>query len=180
MKTEHSPAVQPMPAVTDLGRAMRLLGVPIDPMYVMKDHPDKLCRTEMLARIAAWSTVLLQRAASLAELSTDDLVDLHGAADRDVTGPSGRPYDAGPELNLQIARLAWAHHSISRTRREGSSRAHDPAATVISTARADHAGITSDTGTGRSEHGVEQEECDDDRRDHDGAGQGGQAAGEYR
>jgi hypothetical protein len=132
MKTEHSRTVQPMPTVTNLARAMRLLGVPGDPMYLMKDHTDTRCRTEILARIAAWSLLLLQQAESQAEFSTDDVVDLHWAADLAVTPPSGRSSDAVPALDLQIARLAWAHHMISRTGHGSSSKPHDPAATVIS------------------------------------------------
>jgi hypothetical protein len=133
MKTEHSPTMQPMPTVTDLARAMGLLGVPGGPMYLLKDHAETRCRSEILARIAAWSMVLLQQAESLAAFSTDDVVDLHRAADLDITPPSCRSFDAVPALDLQIARLAWAHHTISWTRQESSSQAHDPAATVIST-----------------------------------------------
>jgi hypothetical protein len=84
-------------STADLVRAMELLGVPGDPKYLMRDHDDDRRRAELLAHLASWTA----RRAAEAErsLSVDESADLHRRADRN-TGRS-----------LDVARLAWVHHT---------------------------------------------------------------------
>jgi hypothetical protein len=121
----------PLPSTLDLEQAMGLLGIPGDPVYIMKDHPDARRRAELLARIAAWVVVYLRHAERLADLGIDDCADLHWEADLDVAGPSRQSMDAARLLNLQIARLAWVHHSIARARGRHSDLVADTASTAI-------------------------------------------------
>jgi hypothetical protein len=121
----------PLPSTFDLEQAMGILGIPSDPVYIMKDHPDARRRAELLARIAAWVVVYLRHAERLADLSVDDCADLHWEADLDVAGPSRQSVDAPRLLNLQIARLAWVHHAIARARERRSHSVVDTASTAV-------------------------------------------------
>jgi hypothetical protein len=105
----------------------------------------------------------LRQAERLADLGVDDCADLHWEADLDVAGPSRRSLDAVRLLNLQIARLAWAHHAIVRARGPHSHYVADTISTAIGAIiqlieawldRPDTAGILDDAALGRhGEHG---------------------------
>jgi hypothetical protein len=105
-----------LPDPARLAQAMELLGVPGDPAYLMKDHPEAVRRAELLAHLSAWLVNQLRQAEALADLGVDDAADLHWRADLDVAGPSRQSMDTRRLLNLQLARLAWVHHSVSRSR----------------------------------------------------------------
>jgi hypothetical protein len=126
-----------LPEPERVAQAMELLGIPGDPAYVMKDHPEAVCRAELLAHLSAWLVNQLRQAEVLADLSVDDAADLHWRADLDVAGPSRRSMDVRRLLNLQLARLGWVHHTVSRSR----GAAPDPIADTVSTSLAAVIGI---------------------------------------
>lgn len=115
----------PVPCTADLARVMALLGLPGDPLYIVKDHPVARGRAELLAHIAAGVVNLLGPAETSAGLAVDDRADLHWTADRDVTGE--RP------LDLQSQRLAWVQHVIARGRGPRPDLVSDAVATTLGT-----------------------------------------------
>jgi hypothetical protein len=104
----------PSPSAADLERVIVLLGVPVDPVLVRKDHPEPRQRAELLARIAAWATRSLAEAEEHAVLGGDDSAALHWSADLDVA--SAPPESGGRLLDPQIDRLTWVRHTIPRLR----------------------------------------------------------------
>jgi hypothetical protein len=123
-------AAGPLPTTADLERVMGILGVPGDPVAIMKDHPDARRRAELLARVAAGIVHHLRLAEALADLDVDDRADMHWDADCAVAAPSRRPLDGVRLLDLQLARLAWVHHALVRGR---GPRPHPVADTVATT-----------------------------------------------
>jgi hypothetical protein len=119
-----------LPSIPDLETMMGLLGLG-DPLFIMKDHPDARRRAELLARIAAATVDRLAAAETLADLDVDDRANLHWEADREVATPPRRPLDQVRLLDLQLARLAWVHHAIARSRGPRSHQPADTVATVI-------------------------------------------------
>ncbi|MEV8515304.1 hypothetical protein [Dactylosporangium sp. NPDC051484] len=111
-----------LPSTDDLLRVMTILGIPGDPLYIMKDHADERRRAELLAHITAALVDRLEALESLAGLDVDDRADLHWQADRDAAG-------AGGMLRQQTARLAWVQQSVARQR----GRRPDPAADAVAT-----------------------------------------------
>jgi hypothetical protein len=97
-----------VPSTEDLLRVMTILGVPGDPLSIMKDHTEERCRADLLAYVAAAVTEQAGAAEAIAGLDVDDRVDLHWAADRAVAGDA--------LLALQLARLGWVHQVLVRTR----------------------------------------------------------------
>jgi hypothetical protein len=122
---EPAALAAPVPGTADLARAMALLGLPDDPLYVMKDHAEARGRAELLARIAAGVIDLLGGAEASAGLAVDDRADLHCAADREVAGPH--------PLDLQLTRLAWVQHVIARDRGPRPDLVGDTVATTLGT-----------------------------------------------
>jgi hypothetical protein len=120
-----------LPDPQRLAQAMELLGIPGDPVYVMKDHPEAVRRAELLAHLSAWLVNQLRQAEALADLTVDDAADLHWRADLDVAGPSPRSMDERRLLNLQLARLAWVYQTLSRSRGPAPDRATETASTVL-------------------------------------------------
>lgn len=112
----------PLPSTDDLLRVMTILGIPGDPLYIMKDHADERRRAELLAHIVAALVDRLDALEALAGLDVDDRADLHWQADRDAAGP-------GRTARLQAARLAWVQHSVARQR----GRRPDPVADAVAT-----------------------------------------------
>ena len=110
------------PSIGDLERVMALLGVPGDPVFILKDHDDARRRAELLARIAATVVDQLGVAEAAAGLDLDDRADLHRDAD----------HDAAParQLDLQLARLTWVQHAMIRRR----GRHPDPVPDTVATA----------------------------------------------
>jgi hypothetical protein len=119
-----------LPTVPDLEAVMALLGL-TDPVYVMKDHPDARRRAELLARIAAAAVDYLATAETLAGLDVDDRADLHWAADREVATAQRRSLDRVRLLDLQLARLAWVHHAVVRSRGPRAHQLTDSIATAV-------------------------------------------------
>jgi hypothetical protein len=97
-----------VPSTEDLLRVMTILGVPGDPLTIMKDHTEERRRAELLAYVAAAVTEQCGAAESEAGLGVDDKVDLHWQADRAVARDD--------LLALERTRLAWVHHALVRTR----------------------------------------------------------------
>jgi hypothetical protein len=120
-----------LPEPERVAQAMELLGVPGDPIYLMKDHPEAVCRAELLAHLSAWLVNQLRQAEALADLSVDEAADLHWSADLDVAGPSPRSMDVRRLLSLQLARLSWVHHTVSRSRGPASDRTADTVSTSL-------------------------------------------------
>jgi len=112
-------AADPSPTSEQLAGIAAVLGVVDDPVYLTKDHYETRQRAELLAHIAAGIVAQLTRAE--AGMDVDDRADLHWNADRAAGHPS---------IDLQITRLAWAHHAITRTR---GPRQHPVADTVTTT-----------------------------------------------
>src|SRR5262245_27816711 len=100
-------AADPVPTSDELARAMRILGLADDPDHLMKDHSEARRRAELLARLAAGALGYLDGAETAAAMDVDDRADLHRDADRGVAVRS---------LDLQLARLGWVHHTITRER----------------------------------------------------------------
>jgi hypothetical protein len=121
--THRVPADAPLSTVEDLLRAMTILGVPGDPLLIMRDHSEERRRVELSAHLAAALVARLGRLEAQAGLDVDDRTDLYWHADRDVTAPAGRPRD------LHLARLGWVHHAMVRDR----ERRADPVADTVST-----------------------------------------------
>jgi len=121
----------PPPSTIDLERAMATLGVPDDPAYLAKDHPDARRRAELLAHLAAWAENLLHQAESQADLSVDDRADVHWAADLDAAAPRRRPPDTARLLNPQLDRLAWVQHAVVRARGPQAHGVADIISTVL-------------------------------------------------
>ncbi|HEV8175868.1 MAG TPA: hypothetical protein VGP91_19680 [Actinoplanes sp.] len=109
---------------------MEILGLG-DPVFIMKDHSDARRRADLLARIAAATISHLAAAETLAGLDVDDRADLHWEADRDIAALPGRSPDGVRLLDLQLARLAWVHHSVARSREPRSHHLADTVATVL-------------------------------------------------
>src|SRR6185369_10730256 len=103
--------MKPVPDTADLELTMALLGVPGDPFLIMKDHSDARRRVELLARLSAGIVDRLGPAETGADLGLEDRVDLHWDADREIAARDGARL-----LDLQLARLSWAHHAIVRGR----------------------------------------------------------------
>jgi hypothetical protein len=120
----------PLPTVPDLEAVMAILGL-ADPVFIMKDHSEARRRAELLARIAAATVDYLAAAESLADLDVDDRADLHWDADREVATSLRRQLDRVRLLDLQLARLAWVHHAVARSRGPRSHQLADTVATVI-------------------------------------------------
>jgi hypothetical protein len=114
-------AADPSPTAEQLARIAAELGVADDPVYLTKDHSEARQRADLLAHIAAGIVAQLTRAE--AGMAVDECADLHWDADRAVA--AGRS-----PLDLQITRLAWVHHAITRTR---GPRQHPVADTVTTT-----------------------------------------------
>jgi len=87
---------------------MTILGVPGDPLTIMKDHTQERRRADLLAYVAAAITEQAGAAEAVAGLGVDDRVDLHWAADRAVAGDA--------IVALQLARLSWVHQVLVRAR----------------------------------------------------------------
>jgi hypothetical protein len=119
-----------LPTVPDLETMMEILGLG-DPVFIMKDHSDARRRADLLARIAAATIGHLAAAETLADLDVDDRADLHWEADRDIAALPGRSPDGVRLLDLQLARLAWVHHSVARSREPRSHHLADTVATVL-------------------------------------------------
>ena len=116
-------AVDHVPHTADLARVMALLGLPGDPLFVVKDHDAARARAELLARIATAVTGLAARAEADAGLDVDDRADLHAAADRGRAGTV--PHD------LQLARLSWVQHVVARGRGPRPDLVADTLATTL-------------------------------------------------
>ncbi|WP_432824853.1 hypothetical protein [Dactylosporangium sp. CA-092794] len=114
----------PLPSTEDLLRVMTILGIPGDPLYIMKDHADDRRRAELLAHIAAALVDRLEALETLAGLDVEDRADLHWQADRDAAG-------AGPTDRLQAARLAWVQQSVTRQRGRRPDPVDDAVATTL-------------------------------------------------
>jgi hypothetical protein len=130
MDPASAPVTDPLPTTADLERVMGMLGIPGDPVYLMKDHSEARRRADLLAHIAAGIVDYLARAEALAEMDVDDRADLHWDADYDVAAASPRSLDGVRLLDLQLARLTWVHHAIMRG---CGSRPHQVADTVTTT-----------------------------------------------
>jgi len=111
-------------STADLERVMGILGIPGDPVLIMKDHSDARRRAELLAHIAAGIVDLLGPAEIRAEMDVEDRADLHWDADCDVAAPVRPSLRDARLLDLQITRLTWVHHAIVR----GRGRRPDPVA----------------------------------------------------
>ncbi|MEV6932635.1 hypothetical protein AB0M46_50225 [Dactylosporangium sp. NPDC051485] len=111
-----------LPSTDDLLRVMTILGIPGDPLYIMRDHADERRRAELLAHITAALVDRLETLETRAGLDVEDRADLHVRADRDAVGP----HAAG---RLQTARLAWVQQSVARRR----GRHPDPVADTVAT-----------------------------------------------
>ena len=105
MNPTSTRAADPLPTTADLERVMGILGIPGDPVYIMKDHSDARRRAELLAHLAAGIVDYLGPAEALAELDLEDRADLHWDADCDIAAPSRRSLDGVRLLDLQLARL---------------------------------------------------------------------------
>ncbi|GAA4260226.1 hypothetical protein [Dactylosporangium darangshiense] len=116
--------MQTLPSTDDLLRAMTILGIPGDPLYIMKDHDDERRRAELLAHISAALVDRLETLETLAGLGVDDRADLHWQADRDAAGP-------GRADRLQAARLAWVQQSVARQRGRRPDAHADAVATTL-------------------------------------------------
>ncbi|MFG2041029.1 hypothetical protein [Dactylosporangium sp. NPDC048998] len=114
--------MQTLPSTDDLLRVMTILGIPGDPLRIMKDHADERRRAELLAHITAALVDRLETLETLAGLDVEDRADLHWQADRDAAG-------AGRVVRLQTARLAWVQQSVARQR----GRRPDPSADAVAT-----------------------------------------------
>ncbi|MFI5909988.1 hypothetical protein [Dactylosporangium sp. NPDC051541] len=114
--------MEPLPTTDDLLRAMTVLGIPGDPVYIMRDLDPDSRRAHLLAHITAALTDRQESLESRAALSVDDRADLHHAADRAAAGPAGLD-------RLQAARLAWVQHTMTRSR----GRRPDPVADAVVT-----------------------------------------------
>jgi hypothetical protein len=119
------------PTTSDLKSVMGVLRMPGDPAYLLKDHADARGRAELLAHIAAWVGACLTRAEAHAGLSVDDRADLHWRADATVASRTRRPSDPDRVLGLQIDRLTWVHHTITRARPERPDHALEVASTTV-------------------------------------------------
>jgi hypothetical protein len=122
---EPAAVVDHVPDTADLARVMALLGLPGDPLFIVKDHGAARGRAELLAHIASGVTALAARAEADARLDVDDRADLHSAADR-------RGVEA-PPLDLQLARLAWVQHVVARGRGPRPDLVPDTVATTLGT-----------------------------------------------
>ena len=98
-----------MTTTADLARAMALLGVEDEPLYLLRDHDELRGRAELYARVAAAAVDGCRRAEALAGLAVDDAADMHRAADEAAVGAAGL-------AALQRARIAWAQHTVERGR----------------------------------------------------------------
>ncbi|WP_426503665.1 hypothetical protein ACPPVO_39420 [Dactylosporangium sp. McL0621] len=114
--------MDPLPSTDDLLRAMTVLGVAGDPLYIMQDLGADRRRAHLLAHIAAALVDRQEALETLAGLDVEDRADLHWAADRAAAG-------AGGVDRLQRARLAWAQHTVARQR----GRRPDPVADAVAT-----------------------------------------------
>ncbi|WP_432971616.1 hypothetical protein [Dactylosporangium sp. CA-233914] len=111
--------MQPLPSTDDLLRAMTVLGIAGDPLYIMRDLDPDRRRAHLLAHICAALVARQEALESLAGLEVDDRADLHWEADR----------AAGDVEALQAARLAWVQHIVARQR----GRRPDPVADAVAT-----------------------------------------------
>jgi hypothetical protein len=127
---EPAAVVDHVPDTADLARVMALLGLPGDPLFIVKDHGAARGRAELLAHIAAGITALAARAEADAGLDVDDRADLHAAADRGVADRGGAE---APPLDLQLARLAWVQHVVARGRGPRPDLVPDTVATTLGT-----------------------------------------------
>jgi hypothetical protein len=131
MNPTSTPAADPLPTIADLERIMGMLGIPGDPVYIMKDHTDARRRAELLAHLAAGIVDCLGPAEALADLDLEDRADLHWDADCDIAAPSRRSLDGVRLLDLQLARLTWVHHAIVRGRGPRPYEVADTVATAV-------------------------------------------------
>jgi hypothetical protein len=112
-----------VPPTEDLLRVMTILGVPGDPLTIMKDHTEERRRAELLAYVAAAVTEQCGNAELAAGLGVDDKVDLHWQADRAVARDD--------LLALERTRLAWVHHALVRMRGPHQDREVDTAVAAL-------------------------------------------------
>jgi hypothetical protein len=124
-------SADPGPTTADLERIMGILGIPGDPVYIMKDHAEARRRAELLARVSAGIVDCLGRAEALANMDLEDRADLHWDADRNIAARSRRSLDHVRLLDLQLARLAWVHHAIVRGRGPRPYPVADTVATAL-------------------------------------------------
>src|SRR5258707_13309330 len=98
---------------------MTILGIPGDPLYIMKDHTDERRRAELLAYVAAAVVGRLRAAEDLAGLDVDERAALHRRGDRAVARPGG------PGAHLPGAPLAPVHHPAMPQRGTGAEPGAD-------------------------------------------------------
>jgi hypothetical protein len=122
---EPAALAETLPEAADLARVLALLGLSRDPMYLLKDHSPARGRAELLAHIATRATELLELAEAGAEMAVDDRADLHWEADHQAAGTL--------PLDLQLARLAWAHQVIARGRGGRPGLVGDTVSTTLGT-----------------------------------------------
>jgi hypothetical protein len=118
-------------STTELERVMGILGIPGDPVLIMKDHSEARRRAELLAHLAAGIIDHLGPAEARAEMDVEDRADLHWDADCDVVAPARRSLHSARLLDLQITRLTWVHHAIVRGRGRRPDRVADTAAASV-------------------------------------------------
>src|SRR3954451_5687737 len=100
--------MEPLPSTDDLLRAMTVLGIAGDPLYIMRDLGPDRRRAHLLAHIAAALVDRQERLEPLAGLDVEDRADLHWAADRAAAGAAGvtGADEAAGADRLAAARLA--------------------------------------------------------------------------
>jgi hypothetical protein len=116
-------AERELPVPAALERASRLLEIPGQPDQVAEGKSALRRQAALLARITTWSQLYLAAAEDLAGMELLEVAANHQAADLEVTdGPSLDRMGRGAALlNLQIARLSWAHHVVVKARGEIST-----------------------------------------------------------
>ncbi|MET7398748.1 hypothetical protein ABZS66_35185 [Dactylosporangium sp. NPDC005572] len=108
------------PTTDDLLRAMTVLGVPGDPLYIMRDLDDEHRRLALLAHLTAALEAHLAAAEDRSDLGVEDLADLHWDADRAAAA------------RLRRARLARVQHGLWRGRGQRADPVTDAALTTLS------------------------------------------------
>ncbi|MFB9186524.1 hypothetical protein ACFFX1_51095 [Dactylosporangium sucinum] len=118
------------PTTDDLLRAMTVLGVPGDPLYIMRDLDDEHRRLALLAHLTAALEAHLASAEDRSDLGVEDLADLHWDADRAAASA------------LRRARLARVQHTVWRERGKQPDPVRDAALTTLAAVAAllDNAG----------------------------------------
>jgi hypothetical protein len=118
-------------STADLERVMGILGIPGDPVLIMKDHSDARRRAELLAHIAAGIIDHLGPAETRAGMDVEDRADLHWDADCEVAAAARPAPHRTRLLDLQITRLTWVHHAIVRGRGRRPDQVADTAAASV-------------------------------------------------